>query len=634
MPTVIDSLIVTLGLDPAPFHKGQKEAASAFSKTKDEAVKSGKSIEKSGKDAAEMFSRLRNQVLALFAVFTAGRGLKSFTEQMTTADAAMGRLARNLGISTSTLSTWEGAARMTGGSAEAMAGSFQSFSDQIQAFKATGESSLIPFLRAISAEGGKVIDINKPMAETFLDLADDMAKIGARNPARASWLGRQLGLDPAMINLLIQGREAVQKYLNAVKGAGVANDADADAARRRQSSFTLLMIAADDFGRKILTSVTPAVVGLIDKMNAWAAKNREWIETKIVEKIEAFARYLSNIDWPSLGKAIQAFVEGANDAAKAMGGWLNVAKILIGVWLGTKLLPVIASVGVLAGAFSGPVVAAITAATVAAYGLHKALEFIDPSNKIGGFLQHWWTGRPEFLGGDGSFGAANPYGALGGSRGMRGASTRDAARRSGRAVGNYSEGNALFDSIIRAEGTARHGNPYDEVLGYGQFGKPGKPISQMTMAEALAFGEQMRKHPNNHYNSSAKGAFQIVNKTQRAAMKALGMSGDEIFDADHQRRMAAWLAKTQGLGAWEGFKVHPELRSRALSGSGASTGARGAAAAGSTYNNSAGDVNTSTAHIGQVVIHTKADDANSIAKDIVPAIQRNLYAGQANYGLA
>ena len=40
------------------------------------------------------------------------------------------------------------------------------------------------------------------------------------------------------------------------------------------------------------------------------------------------------------------------------------------------------------------------------------------------------------------------------------------------------------------------------------------------------------------------------------------MGGDEIFDETHQQRMASWIAR-KGLGAWEGFKGHPDLRARA-----------------------------------------------------------------------
>lgn len=124
----------------------------------------------------------------------------------------------------------------------------------------------------------------------------------------------------------------------------------------------------------------------------------------------------------------------------------------------------------------------------------------------------------------------------------------------------YKESNAFFDSIIKAEGTGvKGGNPYDTSLGYT---KSSKPLTQMTLDESLEWGDYIRHNTEigQRTNSSAKGAFQIVNTTQREAMKALGLKGSEPFNEENQRKMAAWIAQKQGLNAWEGFKSHPEQR--------------------------------------------------------------------------
>jgi phage-related minor tail protein len=114
-------------------------------------------------------------------------------------------------------------------------------------------------------------------------------------------------------------------------------------------------------------------------------------------------------------------------------------------------------------------------------------------------------------------------------------------------------GSDLHRSIIKAEGTDKYGDPYNTSLGYT---RSPKPLTSMTMAESLEWGDHIRKGTDigRRTNSSAKGAFQIVNSTQRAAMKALNFGPNEMFDEGHQRAMADWIFKTQGIGAWEGFK--------------------------------------------------------------------------------
>ena len=113
----------------------------------------------------------------------------------------------------------------------------------------------------------------------------------------------------------------------------------------------------------------------------------------------------------------------------------------------------------------------------------------------------------------------------------------------------------FYDAIIKSEGTDLKGNPYD--ASFKNLASP-KPLSEMNMDEALAFGDKIRANSGS-FNSSAKGAFQIVNTTQKDAMKALGYGGEEPFDAGHQQAIADWIKKTQGTDAWTSFQKHPDL---------------------------------------------------------------------------
>ena len=110
-------------------------------------------------------------------------------------------------------------------------------------------------------------------------------------------------------------------------------------------------------------------------------------------------------------------------------------------------------------------------------------------------------------------------------------------------------GSQLFDSIIRAEGTAKFGDPYNTSLNYV---KSPKPLTSMTMNEVMQWGDYLRSSQG--LNSSAKGAFQITNTTQRDAMTGLGIPGSAMFSPENQQRMAMWIYQNQGIGAWEGFK--------------------------------------------------------------------------------
>ncbi|CAB4162745.1 hypothetical protein UFOVP787_104 [uncultured Caudovirales phage] len=128
---------------------------------------------------------------------------------------------------------------------------------------------------------------------------------------------------------------------------------------------------------------------------------------------------------------------------------------------------------------------------------------------------------------------------------------------SSRGAGGKNAPSSVFESIIKAEGTNKYNDPYNTSLGYE---KSPKPLTEMTMKEVLDWGDYIRKQTKvgKNHNSSAKGAFQIVNTTQKEAMKALGIGMDEKFNEENQRRLASWILQKQGFGAWEGFKKHPE----------------------------------------------------------------------------
>ena len=126
--------------------------------------------------------------------------------------------------------------------------------------------------------------------------------------------------------------------------------------------------------------------------------------------------------------------------------------------------------------------------------------------------------------------------------------------------GSASKG--ILDLIGWAEGTDK-GRGYNETLGYGAF--TGGPVNLVNMKidEVLELQRRMLAHPDNTYNSSAVGRYQIVGTTLRGLKDRLGLTGQELFDEQMQDRLAmelvrnraqqgtqsGWYAEWQGLEA-------------------------------------------------------------------------------------
>lgn len=117
----------------------------------------------------------------------------------------------------------------------------------------------------------------------------------------------------------------------------------------------------------------------------------------------------------------------------------------------------------------------------------------------------------------------------------------------------------FLDLIGYAEGTDK-GRGYNETLGYGKFTGGNRNLVGMTLDEIDALQSQMLRHPDNSFNSSALGRYQIVQKTLRGLRSELGLKGSDYFDASMQDRLAQQLLRRRGnnpdalRNEWEGLR--------------------------------------------------------------------------------
>lgn len=131
---------------------------------------------------------------------------------------------------------------------------------------------------------------------------------------------------------------------------------------------------------------------------------------------------------------------------------------------------------------------------------------------------------------------------------------------------------SFLDLIGRAEGTDK-GRGYNETLAYGKFTGGDRNLIGMTLNEIDKLQSQMLKHPANHFNSSAVGRYQIVQKTLRGLRDQMGLTGEELYDPAMQDRLATQLMKRRGNNVaglrneWEGLRrVDPNTIQQAYAG--------------------------------------------------------------------
>jgi len=286
--TVIDSFVVELGLDPSKFDAKQKKVVQSFKQTQDELESRAKNAEKTVESTGGAIAGLARQASGFFAAVGAGKFLVSFASGTIEAAASVNRLSRSIGVGTETITKWQGLAKIFGGDASAMANSFTTLSDAFAGWKVGIVSPMIADFRAISTAGGKVIDVNKGVEQSLFDLADNMKAIADRGPegqAQAGLLGRRLGLDPASIDLLMQGSARLKQELAAIKGLTKEN---ADEATKLSQRWNAMINSAQTMGQSALFKTIDFGKRFMNKMST--GNSMGWRDDGKEEPLTAFDR--------------------------------------------------------------------------------------------------------------------------------------------------------------------------------------------------------------------------------------------------------------------------------------------------------------------------------------------------------
>jgi muramidase (phage lysozyme) len=117
---------------------------------------------------------------------------------------------------------------------------------------------------------------------------------------------------------------------------------------------------------------------------------------------------------------------------------------------------------------------------------------------------------------------------------------------------------STLNQIGAAEGTDK-GRGYNETLGYGKFTGGNVDLESMTLGEVKKLQGQMLANPENKFNSSALGRYQITRETIRDFQGRLNLPDSTKFDRATQDRIAIAILKQTGgnvtklRGRWQGL---------------------------------------------------------------------------------
>lgn len=313
--TIIDALVVTLGLDSSGFKKGQQEVGEGLKNTRKDADQTAKEMEASGKRAASFFGSIRTELLALVGVTLSAQGIKTFITSMTSDLMRLGIESRALDISAKSLDGWERAASAAGSSAQKMAGTLGAFQNVLTQIR-TGGGQDDPLFGALASFGGATganFDYQNDNSEAIMrKIAQNWGKLSKDAQRR---FGGMFGFDNATQQGLANG--------------SLVRDAD---------RFSQISRATDDATKKAL-EFNRRLEEMKQNFSAAAQVLYEalipYVE-KLIPLIEKFGNWIAT-HGPEIEKTFVSITDKVNGVVDAFGGWENVLTALL-VFMGGKWL--------------------------------------------------------------------------------------------------------------------------------------------------------------------------------------------------------------------------------------------------------------------------------------------------------
>ena len=247
---VIDQLVVTLGL------KIDKYLAEA-----QKVRQANNDLGKKAKSLDRDFANVARSAAGFMAALTGSASLVGFIAKVTDGSAALDRMARNLDTTTESISAWSGAVEQAGGNAESAQNTLQNLSMAMTEILVTGNSGMLPYFRAL---GVNLLDAQKsgdPLSYTLYAISDGLQQISATQGRSTAYnLGKMMGIDADTLNLLLQGRKAVEQMMARQKQIGLVTTDNARQASKLKQQWVELKQTATAAGRELVAELSPALV--------------------------------------------------------------------------------------------------------------------------------------------------------------------------------------------------------------------------------------------------------------------------------------------------------------------------------------------------------------------------------------
>lgn len=301
--------------------------------------------------------------------------------------------ARSIGMNPGRLMALRNAARLSGGSADAMSSALGQLSTQKwEAVNGFAPEAAAQFQAlGISMKELKQLSPDQIFARIAARIRS--LKTPAAQTIAATKLFGEAGA--GLLPIFQQTGRAFQDNIRLAKRYGVMNEEGADAAAKLQKSQQELSMAVEGFGYSIAQTLAPVITPVLHQMAEWIAANRDWIAQDLAGYVRRVVKWLQTGGWDKIQARISGVLQSIKNVVDYLGGWKAAAvEVVVGMgalWAAPVLgglASVVAAVGGISGGF--------LAATAAAGGLLIAIAKFGNIKEFFGDTRNFLDGMPGF----------------------------------------------------------------------------------------------------------------------------------------------------------------------------------------------------------------------------------------------
>ncbi|HEE4306290.1 lytic transglycosylase domain-containing protein [Klebsiella pneumoniae] len=269
--TVIDALLVTLGLDTSDFRKGQKDVSDDLKKQREDAKKTAKEMAEQGKKAAAFFGSIKTELLALTGVTVTAGGLMSLVKNTTSSLMDLSVQAKALGMTAKELDGVGKAAEAAGSSVEKINAALQGFQSAKEQAKSgvynTPVTEAAIRLNSLTHDSFNVRDDS--VQTTFRKILESARKV--TDPDIRRQILQSVGIDDA-VNQRNQEGQFLPDVDRLTKSSGIT-DASTKGAKEFTAAWAELGQNLDTVKNQIYVGLIPTIRDLNGLLIEWSSGN-------------------------------------------------------------------------------------------------------------------------------------------------------------------------------------------------------------------------------------------------------------------------------------------------------------------------------------------------------------------------